>query len=128
MLSPLEPDLVLPELVARAARGPQRDGLFALWLVARVAGDLVLEPPIPERPVRRRLDALEHRLSSLTLPAPLRRALPGALALLRDGDRRAPGTALQQLVAPVRESLGAEAAETIARTARALRGGRPSAG
>ena len=73
----------LLELLPRAARGPRRDGAFALWLTLRVAEDLLLQPPLAERASRRRLQALEHRLSSLTLPPPLRRALGAALGGLR---------------------------------------------
>jgi hypothetical protein len=118
------PDLSGPfiDLLAAAPRGPKRDGLFATWLTTRVALDLRLDPPLPPRLVRRRIDALERRLSSLTLPPPLRRALPAALALLREADDRSPALALQQMVAPVRDVLGPEAAEALARAARAARG------
>ncbi len=104
-------DPLLP-LLARTPRGGKRDGLFALWLAVRVATDQALDPPIPPRQVRRRIDALERRLTSLALPPPLRRAFPGALAMLRDAEG-SPALALQQLVAPVREVLGAEAAEVV---------------
>lgn len=74
--TPAEERLVA--LIAEAARGPTRDGLFALWLVVRAAEALL--PPAPVSPPnhRRRLQALETRLGSLALPAPLKRALAAA--------------------------------------------------
>lgn len=104
-------------MMARTPRGGKRDGLFALWLTVRVALDQVLEPPVAPRQARRRIDALERRLTSLALPPPLRRAFPGALALLRDAEPSSPALALQQLVAPVRDVLGAEAADVVAKAA-----------
>jgi hypothetical protein len=107
-------------VLPHTARGPRREGIFALWLTVRVAQDLLTDPPA-ERAHRRRLQALEHRLSSLTIPPPLRRALGAAMSQLRDG---APETAVQvlsQLVAPARESAGPEAGEAIAQAARAAR-------
>ena len=77
---------VLPQ----TARGPRREGIFALWLTVRVAQDLLRDPPPAERAHRRRLQALEHRLSSLTMPPPLRRALAAAISQLKEarpGDR-----------------------------------------
>ena len=76
--------LELISLMARSVRGPRREGLFALWLTLRVAQDLQLDPPLGERALRRRLAALESRLSSLTIPSPLRRALASALVQLQD--------------------------------------------
>lgn len=116
MLSPAGATLV--RLMGEMPRGPRREGLFALWLTVRVAEDLVQSPPQPERAVKRRVAALEQRLSSLSLPAPLRRALPSALVELRDPRRDQAAMVLQQLVAPAREALGAEAAEALSRAAR----------
>ena len=82
-------------LLPRTGRGPRREGIFALWLTLRVAQDLLRDPPPTERAHRRRLQALEHRLSSLTLPPPLRRALTAALSQLREGR---PETAAQPRV------------------------------
>ena len=70
----------LVTLLAQAARGPRREGVFALWLAVRVAQDLLLEPPFPDRAHRRRVAALEQRLTSLTMAAPLRRASQCAYA------------------------------------------------
>ena len=114
MLSSNDADPLL-ELLALSARGPRREGLFAVWLTARVALDQGLDPPLPERAQRRRIVALERRLARLSLSPPLRRALAGTLALLRDPGTRPAAMALQQLTAPVRETLGTEAGEVIAR-------------
>lgn len=111
----------LAELLPRTARGPRREGIFALWLTVRVVQDLLLDPPPPERAQRRRLAALEQRLSSLTLPPPLRRGLAATLAHLRDADRAAAPILLSQLVAPARDGAGVEASEAVALAAKAAR-------
>jgi hypothetical protein len=110
----------LLQLLPETRRGPRREGIFALWLTVRVAQDLVRDPPV-ERAHRRRLQALEHRLSSLTLPPPLRRALVAAIHQLRDGRSESAVQVLSQLVAPAREGGGAEAGEAVAHAARAAR-------
>jgi hypothetical protein len=107
--------------VASAERGPRRDGAFAIWLVVRVVADLAGEPEWPERAHRRRLQALERRLTSLSLSPSLRRALGAALSQLRDSKPETAPSALAQLVGPVRESVGAEAAEAIRRVVAGLR-------
>ena len=78
------------------------------------------DPPI-ERAHRRRLQALEHRLSSLTMPPPLRRALAAAINQLRDARAETAVQVLSQLVAPAREAGGAEAGEALAHAARSAR-------
>lgn len=113
--------LALADLLPRTARGPRRDGVFALWLTVRVALDLGLAPPLPDRAHRRRVGALERRLVSLTLPAPLRRALSAATSQLQGGDPASAALALTQLVAPARDTLGAEAGDAIALAARVAR-------
>ena len=110
----------LLQLLPQTGRGPRREGIFALWLTLRVAQDLVRDPPA-ERAHRRRLQALEQRLSSLTLPPPLRRALAAAISQLRDARPETAAQVLSQLVAPARESGGAEAGEAVAQAARAAR-------
>jgi len=90
-----------------------------------VALDQGIDPPLPERAQRRRIDALERRLARLSLSPPLKRALAGTLSLLRDPGTRPAAMALQQLTAPVRETLGAEAGEIIERAGKAGRAGRP---
>ena len=111
--------LVLVKLMGEMPRGPRREGVFALWLTLRVAEDAFLLPPPPERAMRRRVAALEQRFSSLTLPAPLRRALGAALAELREPRREQAALVLQQLIAPSRDVLGSEAGDALGRAARA---------
>lgn len=103
----------LVALVAEAERGPTRDGLYALWLVLRVAESLLPPNPVSVKNHRRRLLALESRLGGLALPAPLKRALAAARAHLEPGTATAAAIALGQLVAPAREVLGAEAANAV---------------
>jgi hypothetical protein len=110
----------LLQLLPQTGRGPRREGIFALWLTVRVAQDLVRDPPA-ERAHRRRLQALEHRLSSLTLPPPLRRALTAAINQLRDARPETAVQVLSQLVAPARESGGTEAGDAVAHAARGCR-------
>jgi hypothetical protein len=108
-------------LLATTARGPRREGIFALWLTVRVAQDLLRDTPPAERAHRRRLQALEHRLSSLTIPPPLRRALVAAISQLRETQPDTAAQVLSQLVAPARDTGGAEAGEALAQAARAAR-------
>jgi len=110
--------MALVRVMGETPRGPRREGVFALWLLLRVAEDLLLLPPPPERGTRRRVAALEQRLSSLSLPAPLRRALVSALAELKEPRRERVGQVLLLLVAPAREALGTEASDVMARAAR----------
>ncbi len=115
--------LDLLQVLSGTVRGPKREGAYALWLTLRVAEGYLLDPPLPERAARRRLAALESRLSSLTLPPPLRRALTAALAQLKEGEAAAVAGMLSGLVAPARDTAGAEAADAIQRAARAARTG-----
>ncbi|MEO7986432.1 MAG: hypothetical protein ABI766_07850 [Gemmatimonadales bacterium] len=108
-------------LLPGTGRGPRRDGIFALWLTVRVAQDLVRDPPPAERVHRRRVQALENRLSSLTIPPPLRRALAAAIVQLRDVQPQTAAQVLSQLVAPARDTGGPDAGEALARAARAAR-------
>jgi len=103
----------LVELVADAERGPTRNGLYALWLVLRVAESLLPPHPVSLKNHRRRLQALEARLGGLALPAPLKRALASARAHLEPGTPGAAAVALGQLVAPAREVLGKGAADIV---------------
>jgi hypothetical protein len=111
----------LLSLLAQASRGPKRGGLFALWLTLRVAQDLLLDPPLLERAHRRRVQALEHRLSSLTMPPPLRRALVAAVSQLREVRPDTVSQVLSQLVAPARETGGTEAGDALALAVRQAR-------
>ncbi|HET7791113.1 MAG TPA: hypothetical protein VFK78_09985 [Gemmatimonadales bacterium] len=117
--SPAEAKLVT--LVAGSARGPRREGLFALWLTVRVAEAVLPPAPVSPKNHRRRLAALETRLGGLALPAPLKRALVAARQHLESATPDAAATVLAQLVAPAREVLGAEAGDAVAVAARAAR-------
>ena len=111
----------LLSMLPQTGRGPKRGGIFALWLTLRVAQDLLLDPPPLERAHRRRVQALEQRLSSLTMPPPLRRALATAVSQLREGRPETAAQVLSQLVAPARETGGAEAGEALALAAKQAR-------
>lgn len=111
----------LVRLLARTARGPRREGIYALWLTVRVTQDLVATPPVAERAHRRRVQALEHRLATLTLPPQLRRALSAALLNLRNPRVETAADVLAQLVAPARDGAGTEAGDVLAAAARSAR-------
>ncbi|HEX4560186.1 MAG TPA: hypothetical protein VH113_00020 [Gemmatimonadales bacterium] len=117
--SPAEERLVA--LVAAAPRGPRRDGLYALWLTLRVAEALLPPAPVSPKNHRRRLQALEHRIASLALSAPLKRALAAARTHLDPATPRAAALVLAQLVAPARDVLGPEAADAVAVAVRGAR-------
>jgi hypothetical protein len=117
--TPAEERLVT--LIAEAARGPQREGLFALWLVVRVAEALLPPAPVSAKNHRRRLQALETRLGSMALPAPLRRALSAARQHLETATPNAAAMVLSPLTAPARDVLGAEAADAVTVAARTAR-------
>jgi hypothetical protein len=109
--------LALLGLLRDSDRGPRREGLLALWLVLRIAEDLA-EGDLPERGHRRRVTALERRLTSLTLAPPVRRGLQAALGEFKRAAPDAAPLALLSLVAPARDGIGADAAETLTRAAR----------
>lgn len=113
--------------LASEARGPRRNGLFAVWLVARAAEAVLPPDPVSARQHRRRVDLLQRRLSSVSVPLPLRRALPAALRLVAEGTPEAAALALHQLVAPVRESVGGPAADALAAAAARARTHAPPA-
>jgi hypothetical protein len=108
-------------LLTQTGRGPKRSGIFALWLTLRVAQDLLLDPPLLERAQRRRVQALERRLSSLTMPPPLRRALASAVSQLREIRPETVAQVLSQLIAPARETGGSEAGDALASAAKQAR-------
>jgi hypothetical protein len=108
----------LVTLIAEAARGPRREGLFALWLVVRAAEALLPPAPVSAKNHRRRLQALETRLGSLALPGPLKRALAAARHHLETATPTAAALVLSQLMAPARDVLGADAAEAVTVAAR----------
>ena len=111
----------LVRLLARTARGPRREGIYALWLTVRVTQDLMATPPVAERAQRRRVQALEHRLATLTLPPQLRRALAAALLQLRTPRPDTAADVLAQLAAPARDGAGPEAGDVLAMAAKAAR-------
>ena len=111
----------LIESLAATARGTRRNGTYALWLFVRTCGGLLPPEPLSEPSQRGRLAGLVRRFKSLALPGPLRRALAGGVRELGDGTSRAAAIALQQLIAPARESVGAEAGDAVALAARAVR-------
>ena len=117
--TPAEERLVT--LIAEAARGPQREGLFALWLIVRAAEGLLPPTPVSAKNHRRRLQALETRLGSLALPAPLKRALVAARQHFETATPGAAALVLSQLTAPARDVLGAEAADAVSVAARAAK-------
>jgi hypothetical protein len=117
--TPCEERLVA--LLVEAARGPKRDGLFALWLVVRAAEATLPPAPVSSRNQRRRLQALASRLATLALPAPLQRALIAARQHLEPATPSAAAQVLVQLVAPARDVLGPEAGDAVAGAARAAR-------
>ena len=111
----------LVRLLAGTARGPKREGIYALWLTVRVTQDLLATPSIAERAHRRRVLALEHRLATLTLPPQLRRALSAALLQLKNPRVDTAPEVLAQLAAPARDGAGVETGDVIAMAARAAR-------
>jgi hypothetical protein len=117
--TPVEDRLV--DLLAATARGPKRDGLYALWLTVRTAEGLLPPAPVSAKNHRRRLQTLEHRLGSLALAAPLKRALVAARQHLEPATADAAALVLSQLVTPAGEVLGPEAGDAVATAARAAR-------
>lgn len=114
----------LTELMATAARGPRREGVYAVWLVVRAAEDRLATPPIAEKLLAKQLEALKHRIATLTPPAPIRRGVASALTLLAEAGPDSPAAALALLAAPARDALGAEVADAVSAAARAARGSR----
>lgn len=110
-LAPTEERLL--EVLADSARGLKRNGVFALWMFVRMCNGVLPPDELSTRAHRRRLQGLERRLSSLSVPAPLKRALASGIRELADGTGVAAGIALQRLVAPARETLGSEVADVI---------------
>lgn len=101
-------------------RGPKREGVFALWLFARVALDVGESPTAMDRAERKRFALLEKRLAPLAVPRPLGRGLTSALGILQEGSPQSARVALSQLVAPARESIDPDVGEAIALLARHL--------
>lgn len=101
-------------------RGPKREGVFALWLFARVALDVGESADGMDRSDRRRCTLLAKRLAPLAVPRPLGRGLASALSMLEAGTPQSARVALSQLVAPARESIDHDVGEAVALLARHL--------
>lgn len=108
----------LLETLADSARGPKRNGVFALWMFTRVCDGLLPPHGLSPRVHRRRLQGLDRRLSSLSLPGPLKRALASGLRELAEASATAAAMALHRLVAPTGETLGDDVADVIGQAAR----------
>lgn len=115
-------DAAFATVLAHSPRGPDRDGAFALWLVVRAALGAAT-PGAPPARTSERLRALQHRLKSLNLAPPLKRAITAALADLAPARAVAPAIVLGHLVAPAAETLGRPVADAVTAAARAVRGG-----
>lgn len=111
----------LLEAMATMSRGPRQNGLFALWLFVRQCAGILPPYALSERAFSKQLRRFERRLSSLSLPAPLRRTLPGSIAELASREAQRVPIALQQLAAPARESLGKTAGDIMSHAARRAR-------
>jgi hypothetical protein len=119
-------DSVFAAALAGSPRGPDRDGVFALWLVVRAAlVGAAAGMPAPRQ--TERLKALAHRLKSLHPPAPLKRSLQAAIADLAPARGVAPAIVLSHLVAPAADTLGRPLADAVAAAARAMRAAAPRA-
>jgi hypothetical protein len=112
-----ETERLLITALAAEARGPRRNGLFALWLLTRTAEALLPPDRVSARGHRRRVELLQRRLASLSVPPPLRRALTAALRQVGEGSPQDSALALHQLVAPARETVGERAATALAAAA-----------
>jgi len=110
----------LLEGMTNTVRGQRRDAYYALWLFVRQCDGHLPPRALSSEANRKRLEGLERRLSSLTLPAPLRRGMTGGLGELR-GHEPDIALALHQLVAPTKDTLGADAADTLAAAAQKVR-------
>lgn len=111
--SPAEIRLV--DLLANVERGPSRQALFALWLTVRVATGILPPTALDGKAQRKRVGQLRRRLGSLSLPPALRRTLTAIYPKLETGDPDAIVTALTDLSAVARASLGPHAAQAVDR-------------
>lgn len=110
----------LLEGMTNTVRGQRRDAYYALWLFVRQCDGHLPPRALSSEANRKRLEGLERRLSSLTLPAPLRRGMTGGLGELREHEPDV-ALALHQLVAPAKDTLGANAADALAAAAQKVR-------
>jgi hypothetical protein len=113
-------DRALVAALASSSRGPARDGAFALWLVARACLGPALGAGASDRH-REHLLAVGARVRTLSIAAPLRRAIAAALADLAADHAAAPAAVLGRLLAPATDSgltAAASALQALVRTAR----------
>jgi hypothetical protein len=103
-------------------RGPRRNGLFALWLFVHVCDDALPPDRLTGRAQKRRLDALERRLSSLSLPPSFRKALTASVRAVAEDRGEPVVAALTRLVDPAREALGKQAADAVVLAIRSANG------
>lgn len=115
-------EAVIAEALAFSARGPKRNGLYAIWLFLRLCGDLGPPFPVGDRSHRRRVQQFERRISSLTLPAELRRAIGTGADHLK-AEEPDPARALRAILSPSRQLLGHRAAEAVADALKRARDG-----
>ncbi len=108
----------LVDAMAESARGPRQTGAYALWLFVRQCDGYLPPSAVSPEASATRLGLLERRLSSLSLPSPLRRALNGSLRELKADVPPDVAFALEQLVAPARDALGPAVSDAVARAAR----------
>jgi hypothetical protein len=116
LLSPAQDRLIA--LLEEAARGPKRNGVYAIWLFVRACEGELPPDQLSFRARRRRLTDLEKRLSSLSLQPPLKRALGASLGDLSEHTHEGCVRALRQLVTPTREHLGSAAGDAVSLAAR----------
>jgi len=114
-----EEQAIVGEL-ALSMRGPRQNGLFVLWLLLRVCGDLFPPNALTERSHRRRLLSLEKRVSSLTLPPTFRRAVRECTGRLREASPASAVAALRAVSVPV-DTLGPAARGAVLRALRKVR-------
>jgi hypothetical protein len=103
------------------ARGPSRNGAFAVWLFVHVCEDELPPLQISSRARRRRLSDLDRRLSSLSMPPSLKRALSDALVSLAEQTPDACLRALKSVSTQAREHLGAELGDALSLAARSAK-------
>ncbi len=123
MHGPLAP--AIEHLVAQlddTARGPRRNGVFALWLLVRACEEELPPTRVSARARRKRLADLERRLSSLSLPPGLRQTLGASLRPLEELTPEGAVAGLRMLAGAAREFLGPRAAEALGLAARHSKG------
>lgn len=108
----------LIDALEASARGPAQNGVFALWLLVRSCRHLTPPDALEDRLHLQRLEKMERRLSSLSLPGSLRRAVTSGLRTLRAPTADTPCEVLTQLVAPASQVVSPAMGQAIGRAAR----------